>query len=83
MEIYKGTLTLKKLTSKMVVYGNNDLSAQYVPKLMFKSRGQPPASLIFTLTIPDTGRGAQNQPGQHQTSVSVGDCIALVGAFMG
>jgi hypothetical protein len=66
MEIYKGTLTLKKLTSKMVVYGNDDLSAQYVPKTMFKGRGKHPSSLVFTLTIPDTGKGAHNQPGQHR-----------------
>lgn len=67
MEIYKGTLVLKKLTNKMVVYGNDDLSAQYVPKSMFKSRGKHPASLIFTLTIPDTGRGAHNQAGQARS----------------
>ena len=65
MEIYKGTLTLKKLTSKMVVYGNDDLSAQYVPKSMFRRRGKHPASLIFTLSIPDTGHAKGDRADRH------------------
>ena len=67
MEVYKGTLTLKKLTSKMVVYGNDELSAQYVPKSMFKSRGRHPASLVFTLTIPNNGKGVRKEPSQART----------------
>ena len=64
MEGYKGILSLKKTTSKMVVYGNDDLHAQYVPKSMFKGRGKHPASLVFTLTIPDV-TGATRERG-HQ-----------------
>jgi hypothetical protein len=55
MEIYTGTLTLLKTTAKMVVYGNQELRAQYIPKHMFEALGleDHPAELLFNITVPN------------------------------
>jgi len=53
MKIYEGTLRMKKATKKMIVYGNDDLHAQYVPKTMFKHSGKDhPRELVFTIALP-------------------------------
>ena len=54
MEVYKGTLRLIRQTKKMVIYGDENLHAQYVPKAMLRQNGQKdyPDSILFTLTIP-------------------------------
>ena len=71
MKVYEGTLVFKKLTRNMVVYGNVDLVAQYVPQKMFAARGMKkhPTTLIFSLSIPENsnrerkgGRRAKRKP---------------------
>ena len=54
MEIYKGNLKLIKTTDKMVVYGNESLRAQYIPKEMLeKCVGKRyPDLIVFTLELP-------------------------------
>jgi hypothetical protein len=55
MNIYEGRLRLKRTTKKMVIYGNDDLTNQYVPKTMFGKVGgeQYPSELMFTISVPN------------------------------
>lgn len=51
MKIYSGKLSFKKATKKMLVYGNDQLHAQYVPKSLLKQvgfNGNPP-ELLFVI----------------------------------
>jgi hypothetical protein len=56
MQIYKGKLTLKKTTKKMLVYSSEELRAQYVPKALFKSLGlrTEPREITFAITTVDS-----------------------------
>jgi hypothetical protein len=55
MEIYKGRLAAKKLTKRFVVYGNEDLHAQYLPKAMFKGRKlkKHPPVVVIQILLPN------------------------------
>jgi hypothetical protein len=54
VQIYSGTLRLKKKTKGMVVYGNDQLAAQYLPKPLLEKAGlkSPPPAILFVLSIP-------------------------------
>jgi hypothetical protein len=71
MKVYEGTLALKKLTRKMVVYSNLELVAQYIPKKMFAARGlkKHPAKLVFTLTVPGTAKRERRRVGGAKRKV--------------
>jgi hypothetical protein len=53
MQLYEGRLSLKRTTNKMVVYGNDELKAQYIPKAMLpKERGREyPEKLNFVISM--------------------------------
>jgi hypothetical protein len=62
MKVYEGTLILTRTTTATVVYGNTDLPAQYLPKLMLKKTGKAfPPELIFTIEIPDSTEGRRTK----------------------
>lgn len=54
-KIYKGKLTVKKVTKKFVVYGNEDLHAQYLPKAMFTDRKlkKHPPVVVIRILVPN------------------------------
>ena len=57
MTIYEGILLLKKTTNAMVVYGNEVLAWQYLPKALFKQKGKPfPTEIVFIITTNDDQR---------------------------
>ena len=72
MEIYKGNLRFIKTTKKMVVYGDENLPAQYVPKAMLERHGRKdyPDFVVFTLSLPtgDTpdAESPINRPVKHK-----------------
>jgi hypothetical protein len=58
MLIYEGRLALVKKTHATVVYGNEVLHGQYVPKKLLTKMGKEfPPELCFTIEIPDSTDG--------------------------
>jgi hypothetical protein len=51
MKIYEDVLTLKKTTQKMGVYGNDVLSAQYLPKALFADGKNLPEKVTMSLAV--------------------------------